>query len=317
MTTLDEILEKIKSANNIVVLTHENPDGDAIGSSLALYQALKALNKDVEVIIPKYSRIFEVLPCISEARKEGTREKYDLAISVDCATIKLLNGWSNYFEDANTRIMIDHHSVNDMFGDVNYVDPSAPACAQVLYRLFQFYGWDINQSIGTCLIAGIITDTGGFQYSKVSQETFAIASELLSKGVNISRIYKQMLETHTKTSFELRKIALDRMEFIDNDKITFTYITKEDEQNVNAETGDYEGIVNEGRGIEGVEVSIFLHENEKGFKVSLRSSENINVADVCLMFGGGGHAQAAGATMQGTPTQIRDKILSEVRRQMK
>lgn len=317
MSTIDEILKKIKKAKNIVLLTHENPDGDAIGSSLAIYNQLKTMKKDVELIVPKYAKIYETLPSMSEAKEVGSRKKYDLAISLDCATVKLLNGWSNYFEDASTRIVIDHHSTNSMYGDFNYVDLSAPACAQVIYMMFKHYRWKITPEIGTCLMTGIITDTGGFQYSGVSKETFEITSELLSAGVNISKIYKQVLETHSRASFELKKIALDRMEFLEDNKVTFTYITKEDEEKVNASTGDYEGIVNEGRVIENVEVSIFLHEMDAGYKASLRANSYVNVSDVCLMFGGGGHIRAAGATMQGTPEEIKEKLLVEVRRQLK
>lgn len=317
MSTIDEILNKIKKAKNIVLLTHENPDGDAIGSSLAMYIELKNQGKNVDLIIPAYSKIFSVLPAIDEAKAEGKLNKYDLAIAVDCATIKLLNGWTNYFDDASTKIVIDHHSTSEMYGDLNYVDYTSPACAQVIYMIFKHYKWAITPEIGTCIMAGIITDTGGFQYSGVSKDTFEIASELLSSGVNISKIYKQVMDTRTKASFELEKIALDRLEFLDDGKVTFTYITKQDEKDVNAQTGDYEGIVNDGRNIEGVEVSIFLHETDKGFKASLRSNDYVNVSDVCLMFGGGGHIKAAGATMQGTPQEIKAKILKEVERQLK
>lgn len=126
------------------------------------------------------------------------------------------------------------------------------------------------------------------------------------------------MDTKTRASFELKKIALSRMEFLEDNKITFTYITNEDEKKVHAGTGDYEGIVNEGRSIEGVEVSIFLHEREDGgFKLSLRSNGKVNVSDVCLVFGGGGHPFAAGATILNmTPEEIRDKVAQEVKRQL-
>lgn len=317
MSTLDNILKEINKADSIAILTHQNPDGDAIGTSTALYNGLVNLNKNVELIIPEYSRVFNEVPGIEDAKKEGSRKKYDLAISVDCATIKLLNGWSNYFEDAKERIVIDHHSSNSMYGDINYVDVDAPACAQVMYVLFRYWNWKITKEIGTSLMTGIITDTGGFQYPGVSKETFEIASNLLMQGVNISKIYKKVMATHSKSSFELKKIAIDRMEFLENGKITFTYITKEDEEKVSAETGDYEGIVNEGRDIEGVEVSIFLHEMDDGFKASLRANNDVNVSDVCMMFGGGGHSRAAGATMQGEPEQIKEKLVIEIKRQLK
>ena len=162
-------------------------------------------------------------------------------------------------------------------------------------------------------MTGIITDTGGFQYSAVSKETFEIAAELLGSGVNISKIYKKVFATHTKGNFELRKIALQRMEFLEDGKVAFSYITKKDEEKVNAEDGDNEGLVNEGRNIEGVEVSIFLRETDNGCKASLRSNEYVNVSDVCLLLGGGGHIRAAGATMQCTIEQAKEKILRQIK----
>lgn len=317
MTTIDQILKCIKKSKNIVIVTHENPDGDAVGSSLAMYHALKGLKKNVDIIIPEYAKCFNELPGIDEVIKESDKV-YDLAISLDAATDKLLNVWVKYFREADQRIVIDHHSTNTMFGDINYVDLSAPACAQVVYMLIKHYRWKITPEIGTCIMAGIITDTGGFQYSGVSRDTFNIAAELLDAGVNISKVYKKVFDTKTKSSFELRRIALDRMEFLEDDKIAFTYITNEDERKVNAGVGDYEGIVSEGRSIEGVEVSIFLHELKDGeFKISLRSNSYVNISDVCIMFGGGGHIRAAGAKMTADPLVIRDKVVNEVKRQLK
>ena len=317
MTTIDQILKCIKKSKNIVIVTHENPDGDAVGSSLAMYHALKGLKKNVDIIIPEYAKCFNELPGIDEVIKESDKV-YDLAISLDAATDKLLNVWVKYFREADQRIVIDHHSTNTMFGDINYVDLSAPACAQVVYMLIKHYRWKITPEIGTCIMAGIITDTGGFQYSGVSRDTFNIAAELLDAGVNISKVYKKVFDTKTKSSFELRRIALDRMEFLEDDKIAFTYITNEDERKVNAGVGDYEGIVSEGRSIEGVEVSIFLHELKDGeFKISLRSNSYVNVSDVCIMFGGGGHIRAAGAKMTADPLVIRNKVVNEVKRQLK
>lgn len=317
MSTIDEILKEVRKANDIIILTHNNPDGDAIGSSLAVYAVIKQMNKNVQIVIPELPRLFSFLPYADEIKKEGDKKSYDLAIALDCATIKLLNGWSNYFEDAKKSIVIDHHSTNSMYGDLNYVDLSAPACSQVLYSMFRYDNIEITPEIGTCLMTGIITDTGGFQYSGVSKETFEIASNLLVSGVNISKIYKNVFSTHTKGNFELRKLAMNRMELLENGRVSFTYITLEDEEKINTEPGDHEGIVDEGRNLEGVEVSVFLHECKEGYRVSTRSNEYVNVSDVCLMFGGGGHPRAAGATMQGTPEQIKEKLLKEIRLQLK
>lgn len=313
--TLDNILEEINKAQSIVIVTHENPDGDAIGSSLALYNALKDYGKNPDIIIPECPRCFEFLPGCDEIKKESNVEVYDLAISLDCATMKMLNGYAKYFENAKSKIVIDHHGTNTMYGDYNFVNPDAPACSQILIVLLEYFNILITKEIGSCILTGIITDTGGFKYSGVSAETFEFVAELLKKGVNVSNIYRKVLETITKSSYELRRIAESRLEFLFDGKVTFTYITLEDEEKVHAETGDHEGIVNIGKCVEGVEVSIFIRElkNDKGWKASLRSNEYVNVSDVALLFGGGGHPRAAGCNMQGDLQQIKDKILNEVK----
>ena len=313
MSTLDNILEEIDKAESIVILTHENPDGDAIGSSLALYNALKNYGKKPDIIIPEFPRTFDFLAGVDEIKKESDVAKYDLAISLDCATIKMLNGFANYFEDAKVKITIDHHNTNTMYGDYNYVSGDAPACAQIVLIALEYFKMEITKDIGTCLLTGIITDTGGFKYSGVTAETFELVAGLLNKGINVSKIYKKVLQTKTRANFELRKIAANRLEFFEDGTIAFTYITKEDEESVNAENGDHEGIVEIGRDIEGVEVSVFLRQTDKGCRVSMRSNEYVNVSDVCLLLGGGGHMRAAGCSMQCTIEQAKDKILRQLK----
>lgn len=313
MSTLDNILEEIDKAESIVILTHENPDGDAIGSSLALYNALKNYGKKPDIIIPELPRTFSFLAGVDEIKKESEITKYDLAISLDCATIKMLNGFANYFEDAKVKITIDHHSTNTMYGDYNYVNGDAPACAQIVLIALEYFKMEVTKKIGTCILTGIITDTGGFKYSGVTAETFELVAGLLNKGISVSKVYKRVLQTKTRANFELRKIACNRLEFFEDGKIAFTYITKEDEESVNAENGDHEGIVEIGRDIEGVEVSVFLRQTDKGCRVSMRSNEYVNVSDVCLLLGGGGHMRAAGCTMQCTIEQAKEKILRQLK----
>lgn len=315
--TLDTILEEIKKAETIVILTHELPDGDAVGSSLAVKFALESLGKNVDVIIPEYSKSFAFLPGIEDIKKESDIEKYDLAISLDCADYKILKGYSKYFETAKMRIVIDHHGSNVMYGDVNFVDPVAPACCQVLIGMFKYFEIDLTKDMATCIMTGIITDTGGFAYNATT-ETFEFASEILRIGVNITEIFTKALHTKNKANFELTKRAMDRMQFLEDGKVAFTYITSEDENEVNASQGDHEGIVNIGRNIENVEVSIFLHEvKDKGFKISLRSLEYVDVASIAIMLGGGGHQKAAGAYQNGTVEQIKEKLVKEIRKQLK
>lgn len=315
--TLDKISEEVRKAEKIVILTHESPDGDAIGSALALSFAIKNIGKNPDVIIPEINKMFNFLPGIEDVKKESDVKKYDLAIAVDCADSKILEGYEKYFENAVQKIVIDHHGSNQMYGDINFVNPASPACCQILIEMFDYFNTKITKDMATCIMTGIVTDTGGFNYNATS-ETFEFAAEILRIGVNISEIYRRTLRTKTKASFELNKIATNRLELLEDGKIAFTYITEEDQKKVNAEKGDHEGIVNIGKEIENVEVSIFLHEVEnKGFKISLRSLDYVNVADVALMFGGGGHIKAAGAYANGSLEEIKTRLINEIKKQLK
>ncbi|MCI9287187.1 MAG: bifunctional oligoribonuclease/PAP phosphatase NrnA [Clostridia bacterium] len=315
--TLDNIKEEIEKASKIVILTHESPDGDAVGSSLAMYNALKQLNKNVDLIIPEYPETFSFLSGSENIKKETDIQHYDVAISLDATDIKRLNGFANYFENAKVTINIDHHGSNKMFADYNFVNPDAPACCQILILVLEFLGVNITKEIGTCLLAGIITDTGGFKYSGTSKETFEFTSWLLSIGVNVADVYRRVLEIRTKGNFALTKLVIDRLEFLEDGKIAFTYITKEDEKNVNAKNGDHDGLVDIGRTVEGVEISILLREADGFFKGSLRSNEYVNVSDLCMMFGGGGHPRAAGCSIHLPLEEAKEKILLEAKKHLK
>ena len=313
--TLDNILEEIKNAENILILTHESPDGDAIGSSLAMNLALKQIGKNPDVIIRDFPRTFMFLPGSKDVKEEASKDNYDLIIALDCADLKRLVG-KEYVEKTNKVINIDHHGSNVMYGDINFINPVAPACCEILVGMLEYFDISINIEIGTCILAGIITDTGGFKYSSVTAETFEFTAELLRKGVNVSDIYTKVLETRTKGNFELLRRSMDRLELLEDGKIAFTYITKKDEEEVNAEPGDHEGIVENGRSIEGVKVSIFIRQKdeENSYKVSMRSNGSVNVSDICYIFGGGGHPNAAGALVQGNVDEVKEKLLKEVRK---
>ncbi len=315
--TLDEILKEIKEAEKIVILTHESPDGDAIGSSLGMKFMIEELGKEVDVIIPEYPRMFQFLPGANKIKEDTEIEKYDLAISVDCATFKRM-AKNEYFENAKKTIVIDHHGSNNMYGDLNYVNPVSPACSEILVGMAEYFDIKISKEIGTCLMTGIITDTGGFRYIGITPDTFEYTAELLRLGVDIPDIYKRTMGTKTKANFELTKRVIDRMELLEDGKVAFTYMNTQDEVELKTEPGDHEGLVNVGRDIEGVLVSIFIRQkdDEDAYKVSLRSEDGINVSDICLLFGGGGHARAAGALIQGNVEEVKEKLMKEIKKWM-
>ena len=278
--------------------------------------ALESLGKNPDVIIPEFPETFKFLPGTKDVKESSDVEKYDLVISLDCATLNRLVG-NEHFENAKRTIVIDHHGSNTMYADFNYVNPVSPACCEILAGMFDYYNINITKEIGSCLLTGIITDTGGFKYPATTAETFEFTAELLRKGVNVSEIYRRVLQTVSRAHFELAKRVMDRMEILEDGKVTFTYIDKKDEEEVGAKPGDHEGLVEIGRDIDGVEVSIFIRQREDGtdaYKVSMRSTEYVNVNDVCLMFGGGGHPRAAGAIATGTVEEIKLKLLKEIKK---
>ena len=313
--TLDEILKEIKEAESIVILTHESPDGDAVGSSLALKLMIETIGKKADVIIPVFSRLYKFLPRIEEIKEESDIKNYDLAITVDSATLKRTEK-REYFENAKKTIVIDHHGSNTMYGDLNFVNPVSPSCCEILAGMCKYFEIEITKDIGTCIMTGIITDTGGFRHQGINTETFEFAADFMRIGVDIPDIYKRTMRTITKANFELTKKVISRMEILEDGKVTFTYITNEDEDEAGAEPGDHEGLVEIGRDIEGVEVSIFIRQKnyEDSYKVSLRSGNLVNVSDICLMFGGGGHPRAAGALLQGNVEQVKEKLLKQIRK---
>ena len=308
---LDNIIEVINRAQKIAIFTHVSPDGDAIGSSLGLYLGLKQLKKEVDVIADEYSRCFCFFPGIEEIKNCGN-DQYDLAIALDCANKARLFDPKGSFDKSRMTISIDHHSSNIYFAEYNYVEDKSPAVCKTLIKILKRLNISINLEVGTCLMAGIITDSGGFRYKTVDDETFEFAAQMLDVGVDISNIYYRTFDVKTKAQFELSSIATSRLKFYGKNRIALTYVKQGDLKKVKAEAGDHEGIVNVGRNIEGVEVSIFLREDEDGtYKVSLRSNDYVNVSDVAEVFLGGGHDRAAGCTIALPLEEAIKKLVKE------
>ena len=313
--TVDNILEEIKKAEKILILSHENPDGDAIGSSLAMCLALNGMGKNVDVVIKEVPKSYSFLPGIEFVKNKPEDIEYDLAIAVDCADVKRINNiYIDSYENAKVKIQFDHHTKNTMFADYNFVNPVSPACCQILSTVFDYMKIEKTKDILTCLLTGIITDTGGFRNTSITTDSFEFASYALSQGINVSKVYSQALMLITKEKFEIQKLAMQRMEFFEDGKISFTYITKEDKERIGTKAGDLEGIVEIGKNIENVEVSIFIYEREDDYKISLRSNSYVDVSEICMLFGGGGHIRAAGCNISTSFEEAKKKIISETRK---
>lgn len=316
--TLDEILIEIKDAEDIVIMAHEAPDGDAIGSALAMCLALKNMGKNAVILMKEFPETFSYLPGTEFIKEESELEKYDMAIVLDCPNIKrVVAEYIPYFESADVKVEIDHHTKNDMFGDYNVVNHVSPATCQILVSSFEYLGIKITKDIGICLLTGIITDTNGFRNSNITTESFEFASWSLENGINLPKIYKQAMLTMSRSKYEAQRLSMERLEFLEDGKITFTYMTKEDDKALGVKAGEHDGIVEIGKSIEGVEVSIFLYEKDKGFKASLRSNDYVNVSEVCVTFGGGGHIKAAGATLNMPFEEAKNAIIAEVKKYLK
>lgn len=317
--TIDEIYKEIRNSNSFVILTHENPDGDAIGSACTMAIALKNMGKtDVDIYLKEYPEIYNFVPGIDMIITEPKKTNYDMAIAVDCANLERISRiYRELFEKATVKVQIDHHNKNTMFGDYNIVNPVSPSCTQVLASNFEYLDIEITKDIASCIMTGIITDTCGFSIPETSSESFEFASMALNKGVNVSKIYRESFNKISRARFEIQKLATDRLEFLQDGKIAYTYITKEDEKKTGTKTGDLATIVEIGKNIEGVEISIFIYEREKGYKASIRTNEYIDASTICLNLGGGGHLRAAGVNLLTTLEEAKDIVIKETMKFLK
>ncbi len=304
-----KIKELIESSKSIGLLAHENPDGDAIGSLIAFYLILRDMNKDVEVIASKIPERFKYLEDIDKI-VDNSQKNFDLVIVLDCASKKRIGQIDNIVDRASQVIVIDHHVSNTLYGDINYIEGNTSSCAQVLYYLFKEWKWNINKECGKALMTGVLTDTSGFKNDNVDKNTYLMAAEMLDVGIDIYNLQREVLTIVTKPQLELKRIALDRLEFFDNGKIAFSYVTKKDMDSVGAMVGDHEGLVEIGRDIIGVEVSIFMREDE-GFKISLRSNGSVKVNEIAEFFDGGGHEMAAGLNIDKNLEDAKNDIIRE------
>ena len=308
---MNDILDVINESNSILLLAHENPDGDAIGSLMSLFGLLKDMGKHVECVIPEIPETFFFLNRIDESIKVSDKE-YDLAIVVDTANIERIGQTNDELSRCKKIIVIDHHASNGYFGNINHVEEDISSCCQIIYYMLKQNKIDISNSVGEALATGMLTDTAGFRNDNVDKNTFLMAADLINLGVDLHKIYYLVLSKKSMAQYLLMKMTLDRLEMFCDGKIAFSYVSEEDMANVGAKLGDHEGLVDIGRNIGGVEVSIFMRECDDIYRISLRSNGLINVNEVAKKFNGGGHKMAAGIKASGKFSEIKESLIKAI-----
>lgn len=313
----EQIGQALREGVRFAVLGHVRPDGDALGSQLALGLSLKQLGKDVRIwneegMLEKYS----FLPNANLLTKPPAEpEDVDVAIALDTAIQNRLGNSLPAVRSAKIWINIDHHPSNPGYGDLVYIDPKSPATGQILFELIKSEKLPIDAAIAENLYVAISTDTGSFQYPNTTARTLEIAAELVRAGVDVGRVSQLTYENYPRRHVELLRDLLGTMRFDANDRVASFSLSLATAKKLGVLPEDNEGLIDHLRAIRGVIVAVFFEELADGkVRVSMRSkNEKVNVCAICEKFGGGGHVLAAGARVRGALAEVERRILEEVR----
>lgn len=314
--TFEEIGRVLRNERRFAILSHVRPDGDALGSQLALALSLQKLGKEVRVwnedgMLEKYS----FLPRAELLTKPpAVPEEFDAAVALDTAIQNRLGTTRAAVRSAKIWINIDHHSSNPGYGDLVHIDTSAPATAEIIFRLIKSQGLPLDRDIATNLYAAISTDTGSFQYPKTSARTFEIAAELIRTGLDVGRLSQQLYENYPRRRLELLRELLGVMRFCADGRMASFSLSLQTASRLGVLPEDNEGLIDHLRAVRGVMVAIFFEELPDGkIRVSMRSkTDAIDVCAICQKFGGGGHKLAAGARVPGALAEVEQLVLQEV-----
>lgn len=311
--TLKETAKFIKRNNNYIILTHSSPDGDTLGAGYALYYGLKQLGKRVEVICP------DLIPArYSYFLSETDHLLRDRAtvIAVDVADSRLLGSLQEEFGD-DVDLCIDHHVSNTRYAKALLLDSDASATCEVMYELLLKLKVKMTDTIAKALYTGIATDTGCFKYANVTSRTHKIAAELHKFKIDASEINRIMFDTKSKNVINLERMVLDKAEYHFDDKCVILTVTADMQNETGCSGPDMEGISVISRSIEGVMAGVTLKQSgSDSYKVSMRTFDPLNASVICKALGGGGHKNAAGATVTGTLAEVKSTILDAVKEQM-
>lgn len=305
--SVKECADILRKKDNILILTHANPDGDTLGSGFALCRALMKIGKICAVInaddIPKkYNYLFDDIVEI--------KFKPDYVVAVDVATVKLLGGLEEQYK---IDMCIDHHSTNTEYANLLLLE-DAPAACQIMYEVVLALGVEVDKKIADCLYTGLTTDTGCFRYDSTTAQTYRVAADLIDAGADNGRINRIMFETKSKTYARLERLAIESMRFYEHERVAVITVTQEMFQLTGSNALETEGLAPLTRQIEGVEIGITIQERPDGTcKASIRTFESVNAAKLAACFGGGGHAQAAGCKFDCDVKEARRLLVDKCR----
>ena len=312
--TFAEIADALRNHERFAVLSHVRPDGDALGSQLAMGLSLRALGKKVKIwneegLLEKFS----FLPGGELLTTPPTEaEDFDVVLALDTATRQRLGTPLQAIRSAALWINIDHHPSNPRYGDLVHIDGTAPATGQILFELLQSEELPLDPPIAENLFAAISTDTGSFQYPNTTARTFEIGAELLRCGIDVGRLSQQLYESYPRRRIELLRALLDRMRFDADGKVASFSLPLAVANELGVIPEDNEGLIDHLRAIQGVIIAVFFEELPEGkIRVSMRSKdEAADVCEICLRFKGGGHKLAAGARVPGTLAEVEERVLA-------
>jgi phosphoesterase RecJ-like protein len=319
---MDLIIQTIKAAGRILVTAHTDPDGDAVGSLLAMGLALERLGKQTtlynESPIPA---VYQFLPAVNRiARHLKTAADYDAAVVLDCGDPARIGGAGrDVVERVASVINIDHHVSNTGFGSHRLIDGRACATAEIVYRLICALGIPLDKDIATCIYTGILTDTGSFRFSNTNASAFAISREMMEIGVNPFEVAQHVFGSYSLGRIKLLNLALNSIEISHNGKLSLMTITRGMLEETRTQQEDVDGLINYARRIEDVRVAALIQEQINGrtaadgrarLHVSLRSDGSVDVAALAGTFGGGGHHSAAGFQIESTLAGIKSELLA-------
>jgi bifunctional oligoribonuclease and PAP phosphatase NrnA len=309
---ITKIIREIEANSSFLVTTHEGPDGDAVGSSMALTSFLLALGKDVTLYYcDPLPDTYRFLPLAELVVHSIPDRSFDVCFVLDAGELKRAGEEISVFSRFGKIINIDHHPYCVEFGDLNYVDPSASATGAMVYRIMETAGYTIDYNTALSVYVAIVTDTGSFRYSNANPEAFAISGKLVALGINPWAVAEKLYESQPLKRLELLALALSTLTVSKTGEFASITVTLDMYQKTGANSELTDGFVNYPRSIHGVEVSVFFREIKTDlFKVSFRSKGKVNVSALAMAFGGGGHNNAAGCTLTGSLEEVKENVLS-------